>query len=152
MTQDQDINQRSEQASSIAGAIRHPEGMSADSSPHGEVISDSIDSVSLLKDTARDICALAEQHQQDSLFLLSLLRDLEQIHRRIRVDYFESALPQTRNDLYQVVRDIEDKGGWPYIERMRLRDLLKNLEPQEIVADIAMGEISIKQQNESEEI
>lgn len=94
--------------------------------------SNSMESDSLLKDSTRNICALAEQHQQDSLFLLSLLRGLEEIHRRIRVDYFESALPQTRHDLYQFVRDIEDKGGWPYIERMRLRDLLKNLEPDQI--------------------
>ena len=157
MTQDQDINQRSEQRSDPASAKdarerRLRQASSKRSSPNGEVISDSIDSVSLLKDTARDICALAEQHQQDSLLLLSLLRDLEQIHRRIRVDYFESALPQTRHDLYRFVRDIEDKGGWPYIERMRLRDLLKNLEPKEVIADIAMGDSSLQQQSESEEI
>ena len=91
-----------------------------------------IDSVNLLKDTAQDLCALAKEHQHESLFLLSLLRDLEQIHRQIRVTYFESALPQTRNDLYQFVKDIEEKGGWPYVERMRLRDLLKNLEFDEV--------------------
>ena len=91
-----------------------------------------INSVSLLKDTARDLSALAEKHQHESLVLLSMLRDLEQIHRQIRVNYFESALPQTRNDLYQFVKDIEEKGGWPYIERMRLRDLLKNLEFDEV--------------------
>ena len=87
-----------------------------------------IDSDSLLQDIAQDLCALAESHQDDSLFLLSLLRNLEQIHRQIRVDYFESTLPQTRNDLYQLVKDIEEKGGWPYIERMRLKELLQNLE------------------------
>lgn len=91
-----------------------------------------INSVSLLKDTAQDLCALAKEHQDESLFLLSLLRDLEQIHRQIRVEYFESALPQTRNDLYQFVKDIEEKGGWPYVERMRLRDLLNNLEFDEV--------------------
>ena len=91
-----------------------------------------VNSVSLLKDTARDLCALAKKHQHESLYLLSLLRDLEQIHRQIRVNYFESALPQTRNDLYQFVKDIEEKGGWPYIERMRLRDLLHNLEFDEV--------------------
>ena len=87
-----------------------------------------ISSNDLLAGTARDICALAEQHQTDSLFLLSLLRELEQIHRQIRVNFFERALPQTRNDLYQFVKDIEEKGGWPYIERMRLKELLHNLE------------------------
>jgi hypothetical protein len=28
------------------------------------------------------------------------------------------------------VRNIEEKGGWPYIERMRLKDLLQYLELQ----------------------
>ena len=86
---------------------------------------------SILGDTAKHICALAEKNSDDSLFLLSLLRDLEKIHRRIRVGFFEGALPQTRNDLYQFVRDIEEKGGWPYIERMRLKDLLQNLDLEE---------------------
>jgi len=112
----------------------------------------SIDSDSLLRDTAKDICALAEKHQQDSLVLLSLLRDLEQIHRRIRIDYFESALPQNRNALYQFVRDIEDKGGWPYIERMRLRELLRNLELEQVHTDIAIKDSDFNQQQESEEI
>ena len=89
-----------------------------------------VNSVSLLKDIAQDLCTLAEKHQHESLLLLSLLRDLEQIHRQIRVNYFESALPQTRNDLYQFVKDIEEKGGWPYIERMKLRDILKNIEEE----------------------
>jgi hypothetical protein len=90
----------------------------------------SIDSDSVLKNTAKDLRVLAEKHRSDSLFLLSLLRDLEEIHRQIRVDFFEPALPQTRNDLYQFVRNIEEKGGWPYIERMRLKDLLQYLELQ----------------------
>jgi hypothetical protein len=102
-----------------------------------------IDSISLLTDTAQDLCALAKENQNDSLFLLSLLRDLEQIHRQIRINYFESALPQTRNDLYQFVKDIEEKGGWPYIERMKLTDLLKNLE---------LSEENVKQRLESEEV
>ena len=88
----------------------------------------SIDLDSFFKDFARELCALAEKHQNDSRFLLSLLRSLEQIHRQIRVNYFETALPQTRNDLYRFVRDIEEKGGWPYIERMRLRELMQNME------------------------
>ena len=87
-----------------------------------------IDPDSVLKDTGASIYALAEKHCDDSLFLLSLLRDLETIHRQIRVNFFEQGLPQTRNDLYHFVRDIEEKGGWPYIERMRLRDILKNIE------------------------
>lgn len=99
---------------------------------------DYIGSDNVLEETVKDICALAEKHQNDSLYLLSLLRDLERTHRQIRVEFFEKALPQTRNDLYQFVRDIEEKGGWPYIERMRLKDLLQNIE--------------LKQQTKSEEV
>ncbi|HHP7232643.1 MAG TPA: hypothetical protein ACFCUY_17530 [Xenococcaceae cyanobacterium] len=83
---------------------------------------------------ALELWVLAEKHQQDSLFLLSLLRSLEEIHRKIRTEMFEPSLPATRNKLYQLVRDIEEKGGWPYIERMKLQSLLKNLEP-EITSD-----------------
>ena len=83
---------------------------------------------SILEDTARHVYTLAKNNSDDSLCLLSLLRDLEKIHRKIRVELFEQALPQTRNDLYQFVKDIEEKGGWPYIERMRLKDLLQNIE------------------------
>jgi hypothetical protein len=70
---------------------------------------------------------LAEQNQDDVLFLLALLRKLEQVHRQIRTSMFETSLPKTRNDLYNFVRDIEEEGGWPYIERMKLQQLLKNL-------------------------
>jgi hypothetical protein len=84
-------------------------------------------SSSQLQKIIADVWTLAEKHKQDSLFLLCLLRNLESIHREIRVEMFESSLPETRNDLYQLVKDIEEKGGWPYIERMRLQDLMKNL-------------------------
>lgn len=108
---------------------------------------------SILENTAQDICALAEKHQNDSLFLLSLLRDLEGIHRQIRVNFFEAALPQTRNELYQFVKDIEEKGGWPYIERMRLKDLLQRLELEEVQVDpISKRQNISDQKNKSEEV
>ncbi len=110
----------------------------------------SIDSVSMLQNIAKDICALAEKNQHNSLFLLSLLRDLEQIHRRIRVEYFETALPQTRNDLYQFVRDIEEKGGWPYIERMRLKYLLDKLQSEGTISDRSSGESFLDASEETE--
>ena len=71
--------------------------------------------------------SIATAKQQDRLFLLYILRSLELIHRQIRTELFEPSLPETRNDLYQLVKDIEEKGGWPYIERMRLQELLQNL-------------------------
>ena len=81
-----------------------------------------------LQKIADEILLLAEQHQQDTLFLLSLLRKLEAVHRQIRTEMFELSLPKTRNALYQLVKDIEESGGWPYIERMKLRELLTKME------------------------
>lgn len=86
----------------------------------------------LLEKPGDEFWNLAQNYQQDRLFLLSLLRYLEQLHRKIRTDLFESSLPKTRNDLYQLVKDIDEKGGWPYIERMRIQDLLRNLEVEAI--------------------
>ena len=87
-------------------------------------------SVSQLPRILDDIKMIAEENRDDALQLLALLRQLEQIHRTIRTEMFETSLPKTRNDLYQFVKDIEDKGGWPYIERMKLQQLLKNIESE----------------------
>ena len=73
----------------------------------------------------------AQAHQGDCLALLMLLRILERLHWQIREKLFHPALPDTRNELYQLLRDIEEKGGWPYIERMKLRSLLMQLELSE---------------------
>ena len=110
---------------------------------------DFINSDSLLKQTAKDIYVLAEKHSDDSLFLLSLLRDLEQIHRQVRVRYFQAALPQTRNDLYRFVKDIEEQGGWPYIERMRLKDLLQNMNRNNSITDGSENKTDGERQIES---
>ena len=80
--------------------------------------------------TADDILVLAKNNKEDTLFLLSLLRNLEMLHRQIRTEMFEMSLPHTRNDLYQLVKDIEESGGWPYIERMKLRELLENIKSE----------------------
>ena len=84
--------------------------------------------VDRLQKSTADIYQLAEQNQNDVIFLLFLLRNLELVHRQIRSNMFEPSLPGTRNDLYALVKDIEEEGGWPYIERMKLQDLLRNLE------------------------
>jgi hypothetical protein len=73
-----------------------------------------------------DILALANSHQGDSLSLLALLRALEALHREIREDLFQSSLPDNRQALYALLKDIEEAGGWPYIDRMKLQLLLCN--------------------------
>lgn len=80
-----------------------------------------------IREVTQKIQQLAEQNQDDVLFLLALLRNLEQVHRQIRTTLFETSLPKTRNDLYNFVKDIEEEGGWPYIERMKLQQILKNM-------------------------
>lgn len=74
------------------------------------------------------ILEIAEKYQGDCSALLALLRVVEQIHWQIREKLFSPALPNTRHELYQLLREIEEKGGWPYIERMKLRSLLIHLE------------------------
>jgi hypothetical protein len=68
---------------------------------------------------------LAVDHQNQTDELLAILRTLEELHRHIREDFFQPALPQSRHSLYSLLMEIESQGGWPYIERMRLQDLLQ---------------------------
>jgi hypothetical protein len=80
-----------------------------------------------LQEISTTIWAIAKQCEGDSHCLLTLLRALERLHRDIREELFEPSLPNTRNALSNLLREIEEIGGWPYIERMRLQALLKKL-------------------------
>ncbi|NEO29928.1 MAG: hypothetical protein F6K36_05645 [Symploca sp. SIO3C6] len=80
-----------------------------------------------LQALAADLRCLADSYQGNSLALLALLRTLEQTHREIREHSFQASLPDNRQQLYALLKDIEEEGGWPYIERMRLRELLENM-------------------------
>jgi hypothetical protein len=84
-------------------------------SPHLQALVDQVES-------------LATDCQQDYARLLELLRILEDLHRHIRIDYFEPALPNTRRGLYGLLKDIEESGGWPYIERGKLNKFVQYLE------------------------
>jgi hypothetical protein len=69
----------------------------------------------------------AEQRRGDGLALLSLLRLLDSLHRQIRDDFFQESLPDNRQALYSLLKDIEAEGGWPYIPRMRLQSFINEL-------------------------
>ena len=69
--------------------------------------------------------ALAENYRQDYRSLLALLRMIEAIHQEICDGLFQEALPNNRQGLYSLLRDIELAGGWPYIPRMKLQDFLE---------------------------
>jgi hypothetical protein len=71
---------------------------------------------------------LAADHHQQTEELLAILRTLEELHRHIREEFFQPALPQSRHSLYSLLMEIESQGGWPYIERMRLQDLLQAMD------------------------
>jgi hypothetical protein len=80
-----------------------------------------------LEAIASTIRTIARQYQDNNLEVLALLRLLEQLHREIREEFFQKSLPDSRHHLYALLKDIEEKGGWPYIERMNLRSLLAHL-------------------------
>ena len=96
-----------------------------------------------LQDIASAIRALAQNLQGDSIALVSLLRHLEELHREIREGLFQASLPDNRQALYKLLKDIETEGGWPYIERMKLQALLANL-PTETVDETSDATQEIK--------
>lgn len=71
----------------------------------------------------------AQERADDCEALLALLRQLEALHRDIRENLFQTALPANRHGLYSLLKDIELNGGWPYIQRMKLTELLQTSEP-----------------------
>jgi hypothetical protein len=73
------------------------------------------------------IKTIAKSCRGDSIKLLALLRTLERLHQEIRETFFQESLPDSRQALYALLKDIETQGGWPYIYRFRLQTLLKNL-------------------------
>lgn len=73
------------------------------------------------------VCAIADSARGDGVALLKILRTLEQIHRQIREDLFQEVLPQNRQQLYHLLKEIEAEGGWPYIPRARLQSLLAKI-------------------------
>ena len=84
---------------------------------------------------AAQIQVLAEMCRGNNLAVLALLRTLEQLHREIREDVFQASLPDNRQALYALLKDIEEEGGWPYIDRMKLRSLLLHMEDSSTPSD-----------------
>jgi hypothetical protein len=80
-----------------------------------------------------------QDSQSDTIALLALLRQLEQLHQEIREGAFQQSLPDNRQALYSLLRNIEAEGGWPYIERMKLQRFLKHLEQEPTVDNSSDG-------------
>ena len=71
--------------------------------------------------------AAAKSREGDCLALLKLLRILDELHSEIRDTLFREALPDNRQRLYRLLKDMEQEGGWPYIRRMKITALLEHL-------------------------
>ena len=85
-----------------------------------------------IDEIAAKIHSIADRDRTDPIALLQLLRTLEHLHHEIQQGYFQSALPNSRQALYALLRDIEENGGWPYIQRWKLQELFANLAETEI--------------------
>ena len=81
-----------------------------------------------LQEIGQRIWHLAEKYQNQTLELLLILRTIESVHSDIREQMFVSSLPDTRHRLYILLRHLEEEGGWPYIPRMRIKDIFQKLE------------------------
>jgi hypothetical protein len=82
---------------------------------------------SKLENITTTVYDVVQSYQGDSIAILALLRQLEQLHREIRDGAFQETLPDNRQQLYSLLKDIESEGGWPYIERMKLQAFLARL-------------------------
>lgn len=82
---------------------------------------------SCLQTLAMTIQAKAESYQGESLELLALLRLLENLHQDIRDSLFLESLPNDHQALYTLLENIQEEGGWPCIQPMKLRSLLATL-------------------------
>jgi len=76
---------------------------------------------------------IAQDQQSNPANLLQILRVLESIHKRIRDDLFQPALPTSRHELFNLLRDIETNGGWPHIYRMKINEICRYLaQPEDL--------------------
>jgi hypothetical protein len=90
---------------------------------------------------AQTVQGIAQQAAGSSTQLLALLRVLESLHREICEGAFQQSLPNTRQNLHFLLRDIESQGGWPYIPRLKLQRLLTALNAPAETASIAEPDV-----------
>ncbi len=76
----------------------------------------------------QELHQLAEGLEGQPEGLLNLLRELETLHRSIQDGAFRRSLPEDRQQLFALLRDMESNGGWPYIPRLQLRTFMDLLQ------------------------
>ncbi len=86
-----------------------------------------------------DVDAIAADLEDQPEQLLTLLRQIEALHRRIQDGPFRTSLPADRHQFFTLLQAMETSGGWPYIPRLQLRTFLDLLErdDQELPLDLA---------------
>ena len=89
------------------------------------------DDLSELEIISDRLWEIAQDRQDSAPSLLQILRVIESIHKRIRDDLFQSALPTSRHELFNLLRDIETNGGWPHIYRMKINEICRYLDQPE---------------------
>lgn len=90
-----------------------------------------------MKGSTRNLSALVEQVHEavgasrgDAIALVDVLRLLERLHREVTEGAFQEALPQNRQELYKLLRVVEEEGGWPHIPRYKLQTLCSQIAPE----------------------
>ncbi len=93
-------------------------------------------SLTQLESLAHEVWTLANTVEGNTMELLAILRILEQLHRDIRDSLFQQSLPDNRQQLYHLLREIESKGGWPYIPRSSLKSMLDKINPDSVAEEL----------------
>ena len=75
-----------------------------------------------------EVDAIAADLEGQPAPLLTLLRQIEALHRRIQDGPFRTSLPADRHQFFTLLQAMETSGGWPYIPRLQLRTFLDMLE------------------------
>jgi hypothetical protein len=98
---------------------------------------------------AEKVLILAKTAEGSTLDILAVLRILEQLHQDIRESLFQQSLPDNRQKLYHLLREIESKGGWPYIPRSSIKALMENLhkESTEVIEELGQDGAGNKNQD-----
>ncbi len=71
---------------------------------------------------------LVDDARGNAIGLLDVLRLLERLHREVTDDAFQESLPSNRQELYKLLRVMEEEGGWPHIPRFKLQTLFLHLD------------------------
>ena len=75
-----------------------------------------------------ELFSLSQELANQPKALVNLLRKLEQLHRSIQDGPLRGSLPADRHPLFELLQNLEQSGGWPYIPRPQLQSFLNQLQ------------------------